>query len=272
MTAETFQLSIEAAEIYESQFVPSFFGEWAPPLVDIAGVGAGQAVLDVACGTGIVARTAAERAGRVVGVDINQAMLTVAARIRPDLEWREGDVAALPFPNDSFDAVLCSFALMFFPDPVAALGEMARVAKPGGTVAVQVPGRVESCTGWPEFIAIAARHAGPEATSLLTTYFVLGDLEHLKTLFTSAGLQVAATRTLLGTYRGESIDEMVSNEIHGTPLGERISEEVYGKILQDTRAALQPYVTADGQVETAFEGHLVAAARLPGLLRSAASQ
>ena len=100
--SESFQIPIEAAELYEAAFVPGFFAQWAPLLCDAADVGPGQEVLDVACGTGIVARTAAGRvapAGRVVGVDLNEAMLTVARRVAPDLDWREGDAAALPVPG-----------------------------------------------------------------------------------------------------------------------------------------------------------------------------
>ena len=123
-TTEDFQVSHEAAEQYEARFVPAIFAEWAPLLADITGVGPGQAVLDVACGTGIVARTVADRvtgSGRVVGVDLNGGMLAVARRVRPDIDWRQADVADLPFPDGSFDVVLCQMALMFFPDRVGAL-------------------------------------------------------------------------------------------------------------------------------------------------------
>ena len=95
---ESFGIPIETAERYESAFVPAFFAQWATILCQAAGVTSGQRVLDVACGTGIVARTAANLTapdGEVVGVDLNEAMLTVARRIRPDLEWHQGDAAAL---------------------------------------------------------------------------------------------------------------------------------------------------------------------------------
>src|SRR5262245_52806720 len=99
-THETFQLTAEVAEVYEARFVPTFFAQWAPRLLDATGVTRGQQVLDVACGTGVVARAAAERVGAggsVVGVDTSEAMLAVARRVRPDLAWRRGDAAALPF-------------------------------------------------------------------------------------------------------------------------------------------------------------------------------
>ncbi|HET9309868.1 MAG TPA: methyltransferase domain-containing protein [Actinomycetota bacterium] len=101
---ETFQISIERAEAYEAQLVPALFEEWAGRLVVATGVSPGHRVLDVACGTGIVARTAAGPVGgggNVVGLDLNEEMLTVARRVRPDLEWRQGDAARLPFPDRS---------------------------------------------------------------------------------------------------------------------------------------------------------------------------
>ena len=179
-TVETFQLSVEAAEVYESQFVPALFAEWAPHLVTAAGVAPGQAVLDVACGTGVVARAAADRMGgqgRVVGLDLNQGMLTVAGRLRPDIEWRQGDAASLPFAPGSFDVVLCQSALMFFPDRAGALREMARVATPGGTVAVQVWDQLEAQEGYAAMYAAFARHVGPEAGRLEGAIWALGDLE-----------------------------------------------------------------------------------------------
>ena len=107
------------------QFVPTLFAQWAPMVCDAAEITAGQQVLDVACGTGIVARAAADRAGpgNVIGVDLNDAMLTVARRVRPDITWRQGDASALPFPDGTFDAVVCQMALMFFPDRARALRE-----------------------------------------------------------------------------------------------------------------------------------------------------
>lgn len=266
-STETFRISIATAEVYEAKFVPAFFAEWAPHLVEVAGVRPGQAVLDVACGTGIVARVAADRvgaAGRVVGVDLNEAMLTVARRVRPDIEWRQGDAGALPFPDGSFDAVVCQMALMFFPDRARALREMRRVVAPGGTVAVLVPARLASQPAYAPFVEMAARHAGPEAQALLSAYFACGDLRELTALVESAGLHLASARTRLGTARFESVEEFVATEVRSTPLFERISEEVYGRIRDGAREVLRAFTTSAGAVEVPLEGHLVAAGRLPG--------
>jgi SAM-dependent methyltransferase len=258
---ETFQVAQSAAEIYESKFVPALFADWAPHLVDLAGVAPRQRVLDVACGTGIVARTVADRlqgTGTVVGVDLNDAMLIVARRVRPDLEWRQGDVAKLPFPDASFDVALCQMALMFFPDRPQALREMARVVGPGGTVAIVVPGRLASQPAYGPFVEIAARHAGPEALSLLGAYWACGDVGELRSLFATAGLDVADVRTRLGTARFESIDDLVATEVEGSPLVERISREVYQRIREDARAALARFTTPTG-AEIPLEGHIVVA-------------
>jgi ubiquinone/menaquinone biosynthesis C-methylase UbiE len=262
--SESFQLPIEAAEFYESAFVPAFFAQWAPILCDAAAVAPGQRVLDVACGTGIVARTAADLVapdGQVVGLDLNEAMLTVARRVRPDIEWRQGNAAALPFPDGSFDTVLCQMALMFLPDRLKALREMGRVVRPGGTVAIAVPSRLDAQVAFSPFVDMAARHAGPEAMSLLSTYFVCGDLDELTGLVESAGLRVAGARTHVGTYRAPSVDAFVTTEVESTPLVERISAEVYQRIRADAHEVLGPFTAPDGSVEAAFPCHVVAAGR-----------
>jgi ubiquinone/menaquinone biosynthesis C-methylase UbiE len=259
---ESFQIPIEAAEVYEAAFVPGFFAQWAPVLCQAARVEPGQAVLDVACGTGIVARTAADLVapgGTVVGVDLNEAMLAVAARVRPDLEWRHGDAAALPFGGAEFDTVLCQMALMFFPDRAAALAEMARVVRPEGAVAVLVPGRLDAQPAFAPFVEAAARLAGPDAMSLLSTYFVCGDLDELTVLVASAGLQVTSSRTLAGTYRAPSVDAFVTTEVESTPLVERMSAAVYAALRAEAHDVLRPWTGPDGGVEAPFESVLVVA-------------
>jgi SAM-dependent methyltransferase len=262
-SSETFQIPLEAAEAYEEAFVPAFFSQWAPVLCDAAGVTAGQTVLDVACGTGIVARTAADLVGapNVVGVDLNEAMLTVARRVRPDIDWRQGDAGALPLPDRAFDAVLCQMALMFFPERATALREMGRVATAGGTVAVLVPSALDVQPAYGPLVDMAARHAGGQARSLLSTYFACGDLDGLRSLFASTGLRVTATRGHSGKARFPSVDALVATEVESTPLRERISDDVYDRIRRDAHEVLAPFTAADGTLEAPFECHVVTANR-----------
>jgi SAM-dependent methyltransferase len=266
-STESFQIPLAAAEVYEARFVPAIFAEWAPRLVEAAGIGRGQAVLDVACGTGIVARTAAEQVGdggRVVGCDLNEAMLTVARRVGGDregegIEWRQADVAALPFAERTFDAVLCQMALMFFPDRTGALAEMGLVAKAAGTVAVCVPAALDQQPAYGPLVEVAARHAGSEALSLLGAYWSCGDLGELAGWFATAGLDITSTATHAGTARFASSDEMVATEVEGSPLIDRITPEVYARIRDDARPALAPFVTDDGTLAAPLVCHLVTA-------------
>jgi len=261
---ETFQIPLEAAEVYEERFVPALFGQWAPLLIEEAGVDRGHRVLDVACGTGIVTRTAADRVGptgSVVGVDLNEAMLVVARRVRPDLDWRQGDVAELPFEDESFDVALCQMALMFFPDQNRAIAEMARVVTADGVVSICVPAGLDEQPAYGPIDAVVGELAGPEAQALMTTYWSCGDLGYLRGLFASAGMTMTSTRTHVGTVKYPSVDDAVTTELEATPLGELVSAEAYDALRQRARDLLQRYVADDGSIGIPLAGHLVVAGR-----------
>jgi ubiquinone/menaquinone biosynthesis C-methylase UbiE len=261
--SESFQLSVGEAEAYEADLVPAFFAQWAPSLCAAAGIAAGQRVLDVACGTGIVARTAAETTGAigVVGVDVNEAMLTVARRIRPDLDWHRADVAALSFSDESFEVVLCQMALMFFSDRAGAVREMCRVTKRRGTVAVLVPTNLADQPVYAPLVEVIAYHAGADARSLFDTYFACGDLDQLVGLFHEAGLRIATTRTMRGSVRYPSVEAAVASEMNSTPLGQRITTDVLQQIVAEGEHLLAPFLASDGALEAPFDSHIVTATR-----------
>ena len=124
------QVAGSAPEVYERELVPAVFGEWAPIVVGLARPRPGERVVDVACGTGIVARIAAARVGPtgvVVGVDLNPGMLSVArsiilsdSRSAAPVQWQEASADKLPFPVESFDIVYCQLGLQFFADRAGA--------------------------------------------------------------------------------------------------------------------------------------------------------
>ncbi len=263
---ETFQIPLAIAEAYERRFVPSIFAEWAPHTLDAAGATHGSRLLDVACGTGIVARTGAERVGPggvVVGVDLNEAMLTVARRIAPEIDWRQGDVDDLPVEDAAFDAVTCQMAMMFFPDRAAAFRQMRRALAPAGRIGVVVPTGLNTQPAYRVFVDVAVRHAGSGAASLLGTYWSCGDLDELGRQAEDAGLRIVETRTRTGTATFASCDEFVATEIDASPLAERIDTDVRERIMRDTRAALARYTTGQGDFAVPLLCHVVSAAPSP---------
>jgi ubiquinone/menaquinone biosynthesis C-methylase UbiE len=142
---EQWHMAREAAELYERVVARHILGPWAPLLVDAGRVATGDRVLDLACGTGVVARIAAQRAGaagHVIGVDLNAGMISVAQSL-PEPEgacvvWLEGSALAIPLPDAAIDVVLCQQGLQFFPDKMLALREMRRVLRGGGRLALSV--------------------------------------------------------------------------------------------------------------------------------------
>ena len=154
------QLEGTAAEAYERYLVPAFFGPFADRLVELAAPRPADRALDVACGTGIVARRIAARVARAVGLDSNPGMLEVARTVEPSIEWRAAEAGAMPLPDASFDLVLCQQGLQFFPDRAAALREMRRVLAPGGRLAVSAWRAAEHNPGWLRLAEALDRHAG----------------------------------------------------------------------------------------------------------------
>lgn len=116
--------------------------------LDCAAVADGMRVLDVCTGPGMLAAAALERGAYVTGLDFSERVLEVARRNVPAVEFQKGDAQALPFPPDSFDAVVCGFGIIHVPRPDKALSEMLRVLKPGGRVAVSVWEAPKPTNGW----------------------------------------------------------------------------------------------------------------------------
>jgi ubiquinone/menaquinone biosynthesis C-methylase UbiE len=131
-------------ENYDRYLGPCLFEPYALDIVQRVQVSEGASVLEIACGTGIVTRhlrNSLPNSARLVATDLNEAMLAYAARkFGPDdaVEWKQADATALPFADASFDAVVCQFGLMFFPDKEAALREVHRVLVPGGVFVFNV--------------------------------------------------------------------------------------------------------------------------------------
>jgi SAM-dependent methyltransferase len=261
--AQQGQVTRSAADIYEEFFVPALFAAWSGPVAQAAGIAPGQDVLDVACGTGVLAREAARRVqpgGAVTGLDRNDGMLVVARRKAPEIEWRQGLAEALPFADDRFDAVVSQFGLMFFDDRVSALSEMWRVLKPGGELAVAVWDALERTPGYAAMTALLQRLFGERIADALRAPFVLGDPGALAALAAQAGIQAEVT-TRKGTARFPSIEAWVHTDIKGWTLADMIDEGQYRLLQREAPQALQRFVQPDGAVVFEAPAHILCATK-----------
>lgn len=256
---------IEAASAYQDLHVPALFQEWAARVADTAGLRPGHRVLDVACGTGVLALEAAARvgaAGSVAGLDANPGMLAVARNLAPHIEWREGDASALPYPDGHFDAVVSQFGLMFFDGRSEALREMVRVLAPGGRLAVAVWDSLANSPAYAISVALLEELAGAEAADALRAPFVLGDPDQLDALFREAGVASLEIATQHGTARFPSIRTMVEADLRGwlPVMGVVLDDDRIARILDAAEDALAGFVTDDGAVEFDSPALIVSAA------------
>ena len=183
-------------EIFEQGLVGPLFRPWVDPLLDEVRLATGDRVLDVACGTGIVARVARERLGgaaAIVGVDVSAPMLAVARRVAPSIDWREGDAGALPRRDgEQFDVVLCQQGLQFFPDRAAAAREMHRALADGGRLAVSTWRRDDETPFWRELRRVAERRLGP----IVDRRYSFAESAPLEALIRDAGFRDVRSKTV----------------------------------------------------------------------------
>ena len=271
---EQWQVEGGAAELYQRHLVPAVTAGWAAGLVDRVAVRRGERVLDVACGTGVVARVAAERVGgpgRTAGIDINAAMLGVARSLPADagarIGWVQGSVLGLPFAEASYDVVLCQLGLQFVPDRLAALAQMRRVLRPGGRLGVNVYGPIEHNPATFALAQALDRHLGPDASLTKRAEHALADAALLRTLTGEAGFKRIEIGTETRTVRFASVFDYVRIQLMATPLASlvqhqpgRPGQRLVEVLVADVAAALRPHQTADG---LAFpqEAHVLVADR-----------
>ncbi len=249
-TAVSFkQYGGNAAENYERYFVPAIGTPFATTLLDAAGLHRGERVLDVACGTGVVTRLAAERVGpdgALGGLDINPAMLAVARSVSSSgapIEWHEASAESLPLADGSFDVVLSSLGLQFVSDKASALGEMRRVLAPHGRLAIATVGPT------PQPFAILeqalARYVKPEAAAFMRVVFSLHEPQELEKLASDAGFTDVEVRSEALTLSFPGPGDFLWQYVHSTPLAAavaQIDDEGRAALQRDVVSGLEPFV------------------------------
>lgn len=225
-----FQLKQGGPEVYELCWVQAQMFRSAAELVAAAGVGPGDLVLDVACGTGVVARAAATRSGaaaNVTGTDVSAGMLEAAARFAAgaglaEIAWLECDAAAMPLPDAAVDVLLCQQGLQFMPDKPCAMAEMARVLKPGGRLALSV-WKTRSPLG-AAFSTVLDRHFGAGTTASWEMVYSLGNRDRLHQLAKGAGLRDAHVVLDVKFARHPDPEVFITGALAGSPLAETMAD------------------------------------------------
>jgi ubiquinone/menaquinone biosynthesis C-methylase UbiE len=252
---QQWQVVGSAAQVYQRELVPAIFGPWAPRVVAFASPAAGERVIDVACGTGVVARLAAERVGpdgRVVGLDLNPGMLAVARGLPvagAPVGWVQASAGRLPFQDGSFDLACCQLGLQFFPDRPAALADMARVLVPGGRLVAMVWRSIDRSPGFEALAEALDRHVGPAAGAMMRAPFGLGDDGTLRGLVEGAGFRDVTVERRAGVVRFPSARALLAAQEGGSPLAGPIGDAgpaARAGLVEDLEAALAAWQGADG--------------------------
>lgn len=205
-------------------------GQVAVPLLDAAGVGDGSRVLDVATGPGLVAARAAARGAEVLGLDVSPKMVSLARRLEPGVEFREGDAHQLPFADASFDAVVANFLIPHLADHARGVGEMARVLVPGGRLALSTWAEPQrSAVPGALFLAVQQVGAPPaEDVPPGPPFYRYSDDAAFAALLTGAGLADVEVVEVAFTYRVPSAAVLWDSLLESTV---RASAQVRGQRL-----------------------------------------
>lgn len=255
------QSQVEGAEAYDRLMVPGLFAPWAARLCRAAQLAEGHAVLDLACGTGVLAQEARRQVGalgRVSAVDANLGMLSVARMRELRVTWHHGQAEALPFADDSFDAVVSQFGLMFFSDRCSSLQEMVRVLRPGGRYAIAVWDEISRNAAYAIELSVLRSIAGDRAADPLAAPFQLGDTTLLRSIFRDAGIAGVGIDTVAEHGRFPSVRAMVEADIRGwlPVVGVILPEIEIDQILAECERLLTEYIESDGSITFPTSAHI----------------
>jgi SAM-dependent methyltransferase len=224
---------------------------WGLPLyeriLDRTGIGSGTSVLDLGCGRGLFCRLAVDRGATVAGIDVASEMVEEAKHLTPEGNFRTGDVQALPYPDDTFDVVTSFQTMNHVPNPLAALREAARVARPGRAVAVTVWGREEDCEMRAFGLALSPLiRSQPQDPAPRIRPPALGRAGRLEQLAVKAGLDPRETGEVICEFVYADEDTMMRGVLRshlGRLAAGRSGEEAVRRAIID---GLSPYLSPDG--------------------------
>lgn len=259
---------IEAGRGYEALFVPALFDAWTRHVVEAAGIREGADVVDIACGTGVLTRSAKKWSGargRVVGVDSAPGMIATACEIEPSIEWLLCSAESLNLEDESFDCVVSQFGMMFFDDRQKSVDEMCRVLRPGGSVAIAVWRSVEHNPAYADIIFMMQEHVGTAAADALRLPFSLGKAEDVVSVLKGSGLVEIKVEAKTESASFPGSRQMVEAELRGwLPLFDIVlDEDEIENILVESDKILRKYVNSSGKAVFPVSAHIHTAKKPP---------
>jgi ubiquinone/menaquinone biosynthesis C-methylase UbiE len=205
----------QAAAAYDATFAPAT-APFVEALLDTAGVTAGTKVLDVCCGTGLVTAAATLRGARPIGLDFSSAMLKQARQSHPELQFDEGDAAALSYADESFDATVSNFGIHHVPRPDKALAEARRVLRPGGRIAFTTWATPADNIAWRLLFDAIRDHGDPGAAKTPPSGGNLGSADAVLQLLRDAGFADARAELVCREWRVADPRDLVAALSRGT--------------------------------------------------------
>jgi len=245
------EITDDLVRTHEQYLVPAVYAQWAGRVVDIAEIELGQHILDVACGTGSLARAAQLEtglAGKVVGLDLSEKMLESARRYSRLVDWQLGDAAAMPFERNRFDRVLCQFSLMFIANRVATIREMLRVCKRDGYVVLAIWGPLQQGSAYDELIRLLRKFSDAHAAMKLSLPWELGKPGAMDALLVSSGVNEYECHERFGQACFPSTRAFIESHLRLTGEFDHLNVQTLREILNMADVQLRPYLSPGGQL------------------------
>jgi ubiquinone/menaquinone biosynthesis C-methylase UbiE len=245
--------------MHEQYLVPAIYAQWASRVAEIAEIDIGQHVLDVACGTGTLARAVQLETGltgKVIGLDINKEMLASAQAHSHGIEWRLGDATKMPFTKNQFDRVMCQFALMFISNRVAVIKEMLRVCKPDGLVILATWGPLHHGGAYDVLINLVRKHLGSHAAMKLSAPWALGKPGVMDSLLLTSGVNEYECHQRIGQASYPSMRAFIEAHLRLADEFENLSEQSLEEIYNAASLELHPFLAAGGQLVTQLNANI----------------
>ena len=247
------EISDELVRLHEQYLVPAIYAQWATRVADIAEIELGHHVLDVACGTGTLARAVQLEtglSGKIIGLDKNEKMLESAREKSHGIEWQLGDATALPFEKNRFDRVMCQFALMFIANRVATIKEMLRVCKPDGLVVLATWGPLHHGGAYEALINLVSKYIGSHAALKLSSPWSLGKPGAMDSLLLTSGVNEYECHQRVGQATYPSMRAFIETHLRLAGEFESLNEQSLEEIYSAADGQLRPFLAPSGQLIT----------------------